>query len=626
MYLEFFNLREMPFSITPDPAYLFLSQRHQEALGHLLYGTGQHGGFVQLTGEVGTGKTTVVRTLLEQKLADVDVAMIHNPRQGEAEFVRSIADELAAPYPPSATLKEVVDALNEHLLKAHAAGRRTVLIIDEAQNLEVGVLEQVRLLTNLETAKQKLLRIMLIGQPELAELLARPDLRQLAQRITARYHLMPLDAGETAEYIRHRLRIAGTQEELFPPAAVHEVHRQARGVPRLINIICDRALLGAYSQGLRRLTPEVIRRAALEAVGPSSGFSRTDLPHLPAAAQGLPARLQKLGERLRRRLPPGWVPVSALEWGLSVLAVLIAGALVYRTFFEAPPAPVLAAATPARSVAPPATIPVAPPAAPAGAPAEAAPAYAAPAPATPVVAAVTEPAVTLPATRPEPQRAAAPPPPAATRPAPSGPLPAGLGDLLASTQPLSQVMSRLIRLWDSELVVPRGQNVCKALAQSGLECYKANGEWKDLRQMNRPAILSLSNGRGDLQHVLLRGLSSRFATVDTASGSLVVAIEELDVLWTGEFLLLWRRGTPETFIGPAASGSSVQWLRRRLAEVEGRSPEEPLSASFDARLRDQLRSFQAAQGLDADGLAGIRTLISLGTAEGPTPTLSGTAP
>ncbi|HSW12636.1 MAG TPA: AAA family ATPase [Solimonas sp.] len=257
----------MPFTITPDPAYLYMSPRHQEALGHLLYGTGQHGGFVQLTGEVGTGKTTIVRTLLEQRLADVDVAMVHNPRQSEMEFVQSICDELHVRYESPVTLKTLVDALNAHLLKSHAEGRRTVLIIDEAQNLRPEVLEQVRLLTNLETTKEKLLRIMLIGQPELSELLARPDLRQLAQRITARFHLTPLGSAETAEYINHRLRVAGAQQEIFTRAACDQVHRYSRGIPRLINIICDRALLGAYSQGQRRLTPPMIRQAAKEAIG-----------------------------------------------------------------------------------------------------------------------------------------------------------------------------------------------------------------------------------------------------------------------------------------------------------------------------------------------------------------------
>jgi len=272
VYAAHYNLREPPFSIAPDPAFLYMSTRHQEALGHLLYGTGQYGGFVQLTGEVGTGKTTIVRTLLAQKLANVDIAMIHNPRQSEAEFVASICDELGVVYPRDndkapTSIKTLVDALNEHLLKAHAEGRRTVLIIDEAQNLPQPVLEQVRLLTNLETDKEKLLRIMLIGQPELAELLGRPDLRQLASRITARFHLTPLPVVETIRYIIHRLHVAGGAADLFTEGAMRRVHHYARGIPRQINIMCDRALLGAYAKGFRTVTPAIVDQAAVEVLG-----------------------------------------------------------------------------------------------------------------------------------------------------------------------------------------------------------------------------------------------------------------------------------------------------------------------------------------------------------------------
>lgn len=262
MYTSFFNLREVPFSIAPDPAYLYMSPRHQEALGHLLYGTGQYGGFVQLTGEVGTGKTTIIRTLLAQKLQNVDVAMIHNPRQSEQEFVQSICDELGVRYAERPSLKTLVDALNAYLLEQHASGRRTVLIIDEAQQLAPEVLEQVRLLTNLETTKEKLLRIMLIGQPELIELLGRRELRQLAQRITSRHHLMPLSVHETGEYVQHRLQVSGGARDIFTAAALRAVHRHSGGVPRLINIVCDRALLGAYAKELRHVDKPLIESAA----------------------------------------------------------------------------------------------------------------------------------------------------------------------------------------------------------------------------------------------------------------------------------------------------------------------------------------------------------------------------
>ncbi len=285
MYTEHFHLREEPFSITPDPAFVYMSPRHREALGHLLYGTGRHGGFVQLTGEVGTGKTTIVRTLLAQDLDGVDAAVILNPRQSEHEFLASICDELHIPYPAGASQKTLVDTLNAHLLDAHRNGRRTVLIIDEAQNLNRDVLETVRLLTNLETHKDKLLRIMLVGQPELAELLARDDLRQVAQRITARFHLTALQPRETREYIAHRLRTAGGDPRLFDDAAMRRVHQLSGGTPRLINIICDRALLGAYAAGETAVSREMVDRAAVEALGEQGLKLPRRLPEwaLPAA-------------------------------------------------------------------------------------------------------------------------------------------------------------------------------------------------------------------------------------------------------------------------------------------------------------------------------------------------------
>lgn len=264
MYLRHYGFEDHPFSITPDPAFLYLSAHHREAFGHLLYGTGEHGGFVQLTGEVGTGKTTLIRALLAQDIEGVDVALCLNPCLTVTEFVAAICDELGVAYPDNATLKALTDALNAYLLETHAAGRRTVLILDEAQNLSRDVLEQVRLLTNLETHKHKLLRIILVGQPELAEMLQRPDLRQLAQRITARYHLRSLDRRESAAYIRHRLERVGGDPRLFTPAACAAVHRRTGGVPRLINIVCERALMGGYGLGRRRIDRRTVRRAARE--------------------------------------------------------------------------------------------------------------------------------------------------------------------------------------------------------------------------------------------------------------------------------------------------------------------------------------------------------------------------
>jgi general secretion pathway protein A len=265
MYQSYFGLGEAPFSIAPDPRYVYLSQRHQEALAHLLYGVSGEGGFVLLTGDVGAGKTTICRCLLDQIPETCDVAYVFNPKLTVEELLSTICVEFGIDYPPgNASIKVFVDGLNEHLLAANARGRHAVLIIDEAQNLSADVLEQMRLLTNLETNQRKLLQIILIGQPELATMLARPELRQLAQRIVARYHLGPLSRAEVAAYVRHRLEIAGTTRQLFPASRMGRLYRLSRGVPRVINAICDRALLGAYVQGKDRVDATTLAKAADE--------------------------------------------------------------------------------------------------------------------------------------------------------------------------------------------------------------------------------------------------------------------------------------------------------------------------------------------------------------------------
>ncbi|KQY85630.1 MULTISPECIES: ExeA family protein [Roseateles] len=266
MYAPFFGLKQAPFSIAPDPHYLFMSERHREALAHLLYGLDGGGGFVLLTGEIGAGKTTVCRCFLEQIPANCNVAYIFNPKLTVPELLQAICDEFHVPVPAGAlTVKDYVDPLNAFLLAQHAAGRNNVLIIDEAQNLSADVLEQLRLLTNLETTERKLLQVVLIGQPELRGMLARPELEQLAQRVIARFHLGALSEAETAQYIRHRLTVAGLTGALpFDRAALRLIHQLTRGVPRRINLLCDRALLGGYAGGQALITPAIVRQAAAE--------------------------------------------------------------------------------------------------------------------------------------------------------------------------------------------------------------------------------------------------------------------------------------------------------------------------------------------------------------------------
>ena len=319
MYLEHYGLKEPPFSITPDPRFVFLSERHRDALAHLLFGIGQGGGggFVQLTGEVGTGKTTLCRLLLEQIPENTRVALVLNPRLTPVELLETICEELHLDTEGRrGSVKALVDALNAYLLEAYAQGLRVVLVIDEAQNLSIDALEQVRLLTNLETDTQKLLQIILIGQPELRELLARADLRQLAQRITARFHLTPLDGTETERYLRHRYAIAGGLHLPFDAPAIKRLHAHAGGVPRLINIIAERSLLAGYARDQAVLDARIVDLAAREALPPTTPRGRF----------------------------PGWVIAASPV----VVIALIAAAVLHRV----PPKPAAPTPMPAAVTAP----------------------------------------------------------------------------------------------------------------------------------------------------------------------------------------------------------------------------------------------------------------------------------
>ena len=341
MYVPFFGLKQKPFSIAPDPRYLFMSERHREALAHLLYGVQGGGGFVLLTGEIGAGKTTVCRCFLEQIPARCNVAYIFNPKLSALELLITVCHEFGIKFPAltdagtAPTLKDHVDGLNEYLLRTHAVGQNNVLIIDEAQNLSPDVLEQLRLLTNLETSERKLLQIVLIGQPELRGMLARPELEQLAQRVIARYHLDALSEKETAQYISHRLAVAGLKGALpFDGGALHRIHQLTRGVPRRINLLCDRALLGAYATGKARVDRVIVDKAALEVFGPEGERTKT-----------VPARWWPLA--LAGGALVGAAAMAAVQWGgRDKSATLVA-------------APAASAASATRSGAPKAPAPVA---------------------------------------------------------------------------------------------------------------------------------------------------------------------------------------------------------------------------------------------------------------------------
>jgi general secretion pathway protein A len=571
MYTSFFGLAEKPFAITPDPRYLYLSERHAEALAHLLYGINESGGFIQLTGEVGTGKTTVVRTLLSRVPHHADVAVILNPRVTPAEFLLTICEELGLEIADADrdSVKQMVDALNRRLLHAHAEGRRIIVLVDEAQNLSFEVLEQVRLLTNLETPTQKLLQIILIGQPELRELLDRTDLRQLAQRITGRYHLKPLSREETKGYIRHRLRVAGAADEIFTNAALGEVHRLSSGIPRVINVACDRALLGAYTQETRRITPALVRQAAGEVYG--------------------------------RRFLPTW-----LGWVAGSVAALVLAGSVFGGWrlWHSPIAALLAAAQGNRAAA--------------------TPSAATPSVVTPGV--VTPGVVTPPAHTAVPAAGAATDAAATTDAATSLP---GQTALVAAAAPVTSIQDlltansenttdtaafrRLLSLWGTAMTDDK--DPCGQAHKAGLACLDQRGSWAQVRALNRPAILSLTDDAGQHHRVVLSGLDDRFATIDLGEQNHRVALDDLSRDWFGEFTVIWKPKTLRTRqLSVGMQGDEVRWLRRSLNALRGGASDPEHADVYDEELAIEVQNFQRAHRLNVDGIAGLQTQVVLDTA------------
>ena len=263
MYTQFYNLKENPFNVTPDPHFLYLGEKHREALAHLVYGIKEKKGFIVITGEVGTGKTTLIRCLLERfgHGNGTKAAYIFNPKLTASEFIQFVLKDLGLTV-NGATKGDCLHRLYEYLLNAYGKGEKVILIVDEAQGLDPNVLEEIRLLSNLETAKSKLLQIILAGQPELDRTLSQSEFRQIRQRINMRYHLRPLSGKETKEYIEKRLKVAGARDPLFTPKAIQEVYRSSGGIPRLINILCDSSLLNGYSSGRRNIDTKLVKEAA----------------------------------------------------------------------------------------------------------------------------------------------------------------------------------------------------------------------------------------------------------------------------------------------------------------------------------------------------------------------------
>jgi general secretion pathway protein A len=587
MYLSFFGLTEKPFAITPDPRYLYLSERHAEALAHLLYGINESGGFIQLTGEVGTGKTTIVRTLLSRVPHHADVAVILNPRVTPVEFLLTICEELGLEISDADrdSVKQMVDALNRRLLAAHAEGRRIIVIVDEAQNLSAEVLEQVRLLTNLETPTQKLLQIILIGQPELRELLDRTELRQLAQRITGRYHLEPLSREETQGYVRHRLRVAGAVEEIFTASALTEVHRVAHGIPRVINVSCDRALLGAYTQETRKVTAALVRRAAGEVYGRR---------FVPAWLSWIAGTLSVLGIvviafagwQLVQRHPIDKLVAndfaSNFDWH-AITRLLHASSQSNPTSASPGPSPGSAVsagvpATAAFATMPSATTP------------------------TTAIPNVAMPISTVPT--------AGAPAPAAAAP------PVSINALLAANSANTgdaAAFRRLLALWGTAM--SDDKDPCGQAAKAGLSCLEQRGSWAQVRALNRPAILTLTDDHGQRHRVVLSALDDRSATLDLGEHNERVPLDEVSRDWFGEFTVVWKPKTPRTHsLSLGMQGDEVRWLRRSLNALHGGASDPEHADVYDEELAIAVQNFQREHRLNVDGIAGVQTQVVLDTA------------
>jgi general secretion pathway protein A len=560
LYTAWFGMKAEPFSIAPDPRYLFMSERHREALAHLLYGVSGGGGFVLLTGEIGAGKTTVCRAFLEQIPRRCNVAYIFNPKLSVPELLQAICEEFRIPVPVTAdSNKACIDALNQFLLRTHAVGQNNVLIIDEAQNLDPAVLEQLRLLTNLETSERKLLQIMLIGQPELRQILQQPSLEQLAQRVIARYHLDALSPKETAQYIRHRLAVAGLPDsELFEARAAARVHQLTGGVPRRINLLCDRALLGAYALNRRSVSQAMVDKAATEV------FDLDRLPGQPPHVEGV------------SRLPRWAWPVlgaAALAAGGAVLAVQ--HPQHWPHLWIRPVAAAASAHAPASATAPP-TAPAAS-SRPTGGPVAAAPSLASHATASL--------------------------------------LPQRLDLSQAIWRKEDDALQALARRWDRDLPA---RDTCSQALKQQLPCFSSSAGLALIRQLERPVVLTLLDEEGRTVYGLLTDLTDRSATLVFGEQTQTVSLTALALAWRGQFSTFWL--APEGYrqkLVPGSKGPAVDWLAQRLASVQ--QTDTPNGAqTLDAVLQSRLTAFQVSQGIKPDGMAGAMTFMQINRLTGVT--------
>jgi len=597
MYKSYFGFDEAPFSITPDPKFIYMSQRHQDALAHLKYGLLETNGFVLLTGEVGTGKTALCRCLLDQLPKTVNVAFVLNPKQTALELTANICDELHIEYPADTTsIKVLIDLLNKQLLENHTQGRRTILIIDEAQNLSDEVLEQVRLLTNLETSKQKLLQILLVGQPELQAMLARPVMRQLTQRITARYHIASLSKVETTAYIRHRMWIAGVQRPIFSNQAINKIYQLCKGTPRLINIICDRALLGAYAKNLDTIDAKTVTQAAQEILpnthhiffNPTRKIMAASivLASFAVAAYTLPpwkqlgfnaADEEKAIEKPSPTIVQKQPPLS------SAVKELITAEIVGSTrdaTSDTKPVSITALPVNQRKK-------------------------------TPLVVdsalstlnadkykTLTKKAISQETTHNKENSANA-----------------ALTTLLNDPSCRSgteTAINDLFNLWGITYHPQANQTACDVANNTGLSCVHDKGTWNNLKHYNRPAIIELQNSEGHWQHLLISQLNENSAFLSCGKRTARITLEEAGKHWFGEYIIFWQPPKKRMRFEIGNRGQDILLFQKQVKAALG-IQDTNNSDIFDHKLEELVIQFQRKHFLESDGIAGKDTIILLNT-------------
>ena len=613
MYGQFFNIDESVFSIAPNPKYLFLSKQHEEALAHLLYGVTRKGGFVCLTGEIGTGKTTVCRCMFEQLPENTDIAFVVNPKFSPMELLASICDELKLSYSTfQPSIKEYVKKLNSYLIEAHAKGRNTVLIIDEAQNLSIDALEHIRALTNLETNEQKLLQIILIGQPELRTLLAQQELEQVNQRFTARFHIGPLSLKETSHYINHRMIVAGAKHKIFTEGNIKKIYMLTKGVPRLINILCDRVLLGAYTIGTAEITSKIIKQSADEV------FSKT-----PTFNSMLPKAL-----------------------AASVFAVLVSGAAVFayqNNTLKLPTKDTIAAilfkeesVTKKKTVVEKNVIQeivsqkIA---------------------SENVVSEKQENTVVenqdlqnpnfeeekstnidlkaeLIKEKPanyfsmtEPETSVSKKTPLAIVKELKNDVTEEKVDNSLQLTSYGKAYKQLFRVWGVDYTTDDA-SPCEHALSNKLLCYQSSGSIKTVISLNRPVLLKSKDERFGSSYIVLVSMEDEYAIVSQNGDYQLVSIAEIEANWGGYFEILWRPlQTGVRYIRPGYKGEVVAALDKKLAVLQGREPSSDNPFEYSPELVDQVRAFQVANNLPSDGVVGPITQIHFNNKTSDTPHL-----